>query len=230
MTIRAIVFDVGGVLCNCGGISGQARNLERYWGLEEGTIAQLWLDSTLLDKLEKNEISIQDFAEETRKLASVKFGTRNIDPHAYLFSMEEHMDCRPEYIQAIQQLRRANFKCAGMANTFPGAYGENERIFREQLFDVFLTSHEVKVLKPHPVFFSVLLKRLDCHPEEVIVLDDDIEVCKAVEECGMTSILVDANTPLWALNQLSSLVGMPLLPSQPSLVRSREELVQVCME
>lgn len=57
-------------------------------------------------------------------------------------------------------------------------------------FDYVLCGDEVKISKPNPEIFLKVAKKMDCKPENCIVLEDSELGIMAAAEAGMTSIMV----------------------------------------
>ena len=184
MTIRAVVFDIGGVLeltPDAGLIEkwGErlhlkpeefVEQLDSAWGagaLEERSEEELQKslgEITGMDQAQVDEF-VRDFWEEY-------LGTLNVELATYFSSL------RPRYQTAL------------LSNSFSGARRrEQERYHFDEMTDLIIYSHEVGIAKPERDIFELTCKRLGRQPEEVIFLDDARTNVTAAREFGMHAIL-----------------------------------------
>lgn len=184
MTIRAVVFDIGGVLeltPDTGLIEkwGErlhlkpeefVEQLDSAWGagaLEERSEEELQKslgEITGMDQAQVDEF-VRDFWEEY-------LGTLNVELATYFSSL------RPRYQTAL------------LSNSFSGARRrEQERYHFDEMTDLIIYSHEVGIAKPERDIFELTCKRLGRQPEEVIFLDDARPNVSAAREFGMHAIL-----------------------------------------
>ncbi len=62
----------------------------------------------------------------------------------------------------------------------------------ESIFDSVVVSAEVGWVKPHPLIFRCAMQELNCEPDELLFVGDDLEADIAGSEAvGMTPVLVD---------------------------------------
>lgn len=94
-----------------------------------------------------------------------------------------------ELIAYIKTLK-SNYKTAICSNTAPKIFRETLQINKiEDLFDVTVSSSEVKMVKPNSDIYLHTLKELDVEPEEALFIDDreiNLEGARAV---GIKSLL-----------------------------------------
>jgi len=63
----------------------------------------------------------------------------------------------------------------------------------EGIFDAVIVSAEIGWVKPHPLIFRCAMQALNCKPDELIFVGDDLDADIAGSETvGMTPVLVDA--------------------------------------
>jgi len=64
----------------------------------------------------------------------------------------------------------------------------------EGIFDAVIVSAEVGWVKPHPLVFRCAMQALNCEPDELIFVGDDLDADIAgAETVGMTPVLIDAD-------------------------------------
>lgn len=185
MSIRAIVFDIGGVILRTDDRSSR-QALEKYYGLVPGELDQIVFDSPAARAStigKKNEDAIwQDVAKRLSLTAEVikKFkegfwaGDR-IDQTLISFLK----DRRPEYITALLSNAWKNARA-----TLASKYGITEGA----TVDHILISSELGVAKPDPEIYKILSETVNCEFSEILFVDDFIENINSARNLGIHSI------------------------------------------
>ncbi len=184
MTIRAIVFDVGGVLEITPDLGVNAKweqqlrlkpgeldeRLSSVWrGGSLGTLAEEQVHSSIGKILGMSEAQVSAFMDDVWQ---EYLGTLNVELSEYLRSL------RPQYQTAI------------LSNSFVGARRkEQERYHFDELCDLIIYSHEVGMSKPDRRIYELTCERLGVQPAEIIFLDDQEPNLVAAREFGMQAIL-----------------------------------------
>lgn len=199
MTIRAIVFDIGGVLEITPDL-GMTERWEKHFNLQAGELNErmesIWKAGSL------GECTEEDVSEGLRTIIGMNeeqvaafwndlweeyLGTLNVELTTYFASL------RPRYQTAI------------LSNSFVGARErEQERYHFPEMTDFIVYSHEVGLAKPDRRIYELTCERLGLPPEEVIFLDDS-EVCiTGAREYGMHAILFQNNAQ--AISEIQALL------------------------
>jgi epoxide hydrolase-like predicted phosphatase len=188
MAIRAIVFDIGGVL-EITPDTGVTQKWEQRLQLKPGElderIANVWRDDSL------GKCTEEDVQQSLREILGMYqaqidefwhdvweeyLGTLNIELATYFSSL------RPRY------------KTALLSNSFVGARSrEQERYHFAEMTDLIIYSHEVGIAKPDPRIFELTCERLDVQPAELIFLDDLQQHVNAARSVGIHAILFQEN-------------------------------------
>ena len=80
---------------------------------------------------------------------------------------------------------RPGYATAILSNSADGARREEQRRFGfEELVDVIVYSHEVGLAKPDPAIFRLTEQRLRVEPHEIVFLDDHARHVAAARACG----------------------------------------------
>lgn len=184
MAIRAVIFDIGGVL-EITPATGKTEKWETRLGLKAGALneqmAHIWADGALgkctEEDVRQGLIEIIGMNQEQadiflHNLWEEYLGELNVEMAAYFSSL------RPRYQTAI------------LSNSFVGARSrEQERYHFADMTDLIIYSHEVGIAKPDRRVFELTCERLGVQPAEAIFLDD-VEVCvNAARAYGMHAIL-----------------------------------------
>lgn len=188
MAIRAVVFDVGGVLKITPDTGRSDKwtarlNLQpedlyarlRSMGCDgiRGTCtAAQWLDAlrevTGMDQAQTDEY-MRDLWEEY-------LGTHNGELAAYFGSL------------------RSRFQTAILSNSLLGAREKEQAAYRfEDLCDFIIYSHEVGLVKPDPQIFALTCERLRLQSSEVIFVDDLEPYVAAASAFGIHAITFKNN-------------------------------------
>ena len=186
MTIKAIVFDIGGVLEITPETSVVRTWLERL-NLKRGELSQR-LEATGKDGAlgtcteaewwdgvrEITGIDDATLAEFRADFWKEYLGTHNVELDTYFRSL------RPKYKTAI------------LSNSFVGAREKEHAAYGfEDACDFIIYSHEVGMQKPDPRVYLLTCERLGVQPSEVIFLDDHKEAVDPAIELGIHGVVFE---------------------------------------
>ena len=200
MTIRAVVFDIGGVLEITPDL-GVTRQWETRLGLAAGeldermheawvggSIGTITLDDVyqaLRDRLRLDERQLAAFMAD---LWREYLGTPNTELIEYLRRL------RPRYRTGI------------LSNSFVGAREREQQAYGfEDLVDEIVYSHESKMGKPDPRIYALACARLDVRPQEAVFLDDHDPFVTAAREVGLQAVRYQDNAQ--AIADIEELLG-----------------------
>ena len=190
--IKAVIFDVGGVLIRTADHSSR-RAWERRLGLAEWESEQIVFDSEMGQMAQRGEI-------ETAELWSWIGRHLNLDDptlQAFQAGFWAGDVLDTELVTFIRQLR-PQYQTAIISNA--------TNTLRQMLttkypiadaFDLIVVSGEEKVMKPDPAIYERTLERLGRRPEEAVFVDDFAHNIAAAEQVGMATIHFrpDTNVP-----------------------------------
>jgi len=183
MAIKAIIFDIGGVLEITPNLE-----LDKKWeqklDLKPGELNQrlgdVWRGGSVgMISIEQVHTSIGEImgwseAQVNEFMLDIwreYLGTLNVELAEYFRSL------RPKYQTAI------------ISNSFVGAREKEAHYYQfDTLCDFILYSHEVGLRKPDPKIFRLACERLGLQPNEVIFVDDHHEVYASAQAMGMHCI------------------------------------------
>jgi len=205
MTLRAVIFDLGGVVT--GSPLHAIAAYERELGLATNAVNRVVVTSGpagAWSRLERGELALEQFYvpfEADCAAAGVV-----IDAREMMRRVADIAVPRPAMLEAIRRLRAGGLKVAALTNNWI-TEDQGAGLLRP-LFDVFIESAVVGLRKPDPRIFELVCRELDVRPAEVAFLDDIGSNLKAARALGMTTIKVEA--PDAALAELEQVVGMTL--------------------
>ena len=181
--IRAVVFDVGGVL-----EVNPATGWPERWATRLGLTADELAER--IDRLwSGGDIGAVTLAEIERRTADAL----DLDDAALLELMD---DAWAEYLGSLNRpladyfrSLRPRFSTGILSNSFVGAREREQDAYGfEDMCDTIVYSHEVGHLKPEPAAYGIVCERLGVAPGEVLFLDDvqvNVDGARAV---GMRAI------------------------------------------
>ncbi len=187
MAIRAVVFDIGGVL-ELDVIETMDIDLDARWeqrlGLQPGELDRrmeaVWRAGSLGECTEEEVhqamgkrlgMNQEQIEEYMREMWDWYCGRLNV-PMAHFFR-----SLRPRYQTAI------------LSNSFVGARREEQQRYHfEEMCDLIIYSHEEGIAKPDPRIFELTCRRLGVRPAEMLFLDDVQQIVEAARALGIHAI------------------------------------------
>jgi len=214
MTIRAIIFDLGGVVL--GSPLHAIAAYERELGIPKNFVNRVVVDTApdgAWSRLERGEISMETFYTDFE--ADCQAAGQSISARAMFERMAQASLPRPIMLEAIRRIRAEGFLTAALTNNWAesetdgeaGSSRDGTRALAEG-FDVFVESSVEGLRKPDPRIYQLTCDRLGIAPSEAAFLDDIGGNLKAARALGMTTIKVD--TPEQALGELGAVIGLAL--------------------
>jgi putative hydrolase of the HAD superfamily len=204
--IRAVMFDVGGVLTTSP-FESFAR-FEAEHRLPAGLIRRLNSenpDANAWARFERNELDRAAFAAAFE--AEARAVGQTLDAQLLLGAIGGEL--RPAMIEAAKRCS-ARFATACLTNNFSAEDGNLPPTVLEvfALFDAVLESRALGVRKPEPRFYELACEALGVAPTEAVFLDDLGVNLKPARAMGMHTIkVVD---PAEALRELAAVTGLDL--------------------
>jgi epoxide hydrolase-like predicted phosphatase len=188
--VRAVVFDVGGVLEITPTTGWQARWEDRL-GLEIGQI-----DALLHDVYRAGTVGTITLADAEQRIAALL----DLDRQEGRELME---DLWTEYLGELDvalydwcRSCRARYKTGILSNSWVGAREkEHHRYAFADAFDTIVYSHEEGLEKPDPRIYVIVCERLGVLPSEVVFVDDLTANVIAARELGMQALVFTGDTP-----------------------------------
>ena len=197
MTIKAVFFDLGGVIVRTEFQTPRQQLADRL-GIDYDDLNKLVFDSDTSNRASVGEISSEEHwlsviqrlrrpAEERQSIRDEFFAGDIVDRTLV------------EYIRSL----RPRHKTGLISN----AWGDlRDFIVREKFddaFDKMIISAEVGAMKPEPKIFQIALQQFGVKPEEAVFVDDFYVNIQGCEKVGIRGIhFKDPETALQQLNEL----------------------------
>jgi putative hydrolase of the HAD superfamily len=212
MTLRAVLFDLGGVV-----FPSPFDAFDRYEhevGLPDGFVRRVIAHSAeagAWERLERSEVTFEEFCAQLEDEARAFGG--EIDARRLMGVVSRGLGPRPEMVAAIGAIRDAGFRIGALTNNWAPegepTDGEPHSLGHVGLFDVIVESAIEGLRKPDPRIYELTCDRLGVTPDEVVFLDDLGINLKPARAMGMTTIKV--SEPRAALTELGAVLGLDLL-------------------
>jgi len=210
MSIRAVIFDLGGVVL--GSPLHAIAAYERELGIPANFVNRVVASTAptgAWSRLERGELSMEAFytAFETDCAAA----GQTLSAREMMARMGAAALPRPVMLQAIARIREAGLLTAALTNNWISADDEPKdgtRALRD-LFHVFVESSVEGLRKPDPRIYELACARLEIEPGQAAFLDDIGSNLKSARALGMRTIKVDE--PEQALRELEGVIDLSLL-------------------
>jgi 2-haloacid dehalogenase len=189
--ITTIIFDFGGVL-----LDWDPHHLYRHY-FKDKTEIDRFLSEIDFAQWNLEQDRGRSFAEGVAEL-SAAFPQHSRLIRAFRDNWEESI-VGPigGTVKILQRLKRAGYSLYGLSNwsseTFPIAYNKYDFF---KLFDGIIISGEVKIVKPDPAIFELLLDKMGHPADECLLIDDSASNIAAAQKLGFATILFQSPAQL----------------------------------
>ena len=187
MTIRAVVFDIGGVL-ELDVIELVENDLDARWeqrlGLQAGELARrmeaVWHAGALGECTE----------EEVHQAMAKRLNMQQEQVVEYMHEMWDWYCGRlnvpmAEFFRSL----RPRYQTAILSNSFVGARREEQQRYHfDEMCDLIIYTHEEGIAKPDPRIYELACKRLGVQPTEMLFLDDNQQNVATAQALGIHAI------------------------------------------
>ncbi len=187
--IKAVVFDVGGVLIK-GRIEEMNSTVADALRVDKELLNSFW--KTHKEALSKGNLKLKDYCE----LVDKKFNVENsFEIHIKIYMDNDKKNLDEELLQLISRLK-TKYKI-GLISVV------NDELFRlswrsgfYKIFDVCILSCEVGFSKSEPGLYKTFLKKSGLKADECVIIDDRENPLKIAKSLGFKTILFKSNEQL----------------------------------
>jgi HAD superfamily hydrolase (TIGR01509 family) len=192
MTTQVVLFDLGGVLVQLGGVDhfGQLVGLD-----DPEEVWRRWLTSPAVRRFERGHCTGPEFAEEM------------VEENALALSAEEFLEVFRNWPKGL--LAGAHDMVIGLSESVQVACLSNTNTLHwneqqdadvvQRLFDLAFLSHEIGLVKPDADIFEHVVQELACAPGEILFFDDNALNVDAARGIGLDAHKVVGVAPTRAL-------------------------------
>ena len=202
MAIRAVVFDIGGVLEITPDL-GVDRRWETRLGLPAGEMAKrmhdVWLGGSL------GTITLED----VHQAISDRLGLDERQVAAFMADLwREYLGtANTELIEYARGLR-PRYRTGILSNSFVGAREREQAAYGfEDLVDEIVYSHEAGMSKPDRRIYDLICSRLKVRHDETVFLDDTAVCVAGAREAGIHAVRYQGNAQ--AIAEIEKLLAAP---------------------
>jgi putative hydrolase of the HAD superfamily len=207
MPIRAVIFDLGGVVL--GSPLHAIAAYEEELGLPAGVVNRVVVETGeegAWGRLERGKVGLEEFVPAFE--ANCSAAGFAIDARVMMQRMGEASKPRPEMLAAIGAIRDAGLRAAALTNNWASEERDDGTRALRHHFDAFFESSVLGLQKPDPRIYQHACNELGIDPGDAVFLDDIGRNLKTARQLGMTTIKVD--TPDQALAALEEVLGFAL--------------------
>ena len=198
MTIRAVFFDLGGVIVRTEYQAPRQYLAERL-GMEYEDLVKLVFGSPSSEQASVGEITTeQHWAEVTKRLRRPSSETETIRDE---FFAGDVVDL--EIVEFLRSLR-PRYHVGLISNAWPDMRDYIVEQKFDDAFDHMVISAEVGVMKPEARIYQIALEQAGVSPNEAVFVDDFIENIEGCEALGMHGI--HFRDPQAAMTELKSML------------------------
>ena len=187
----AVIFDLGGIITAYDPmrfaleILGDRQLADRVRRLVFGTKTWLALDQGLL----------------TEKEAEARITSENPDDagsiHALFGLYKNLLVPIPEGIAIVRNVAEAGYRVFALSNFGPEAWEVvRRRDLYGEIFDGIVISSEVRLVKPDPAIFEVLIERYGLEPKRCVFIDDVPANVETARRLGLDGIHFESHPQL----------------------------------
>jgi putative hydrolase of the HAD superfamily len=178
--IEIVLFDLGGVLIDVGGVPPM-KELARIDSDEE--MWQRWLTCRWVRSFERGECSAEDFAAGV-----VGDWALEVEPAIFLDAFRSWPGAPLPGADELVAATRASVPVGCLSNT--NAMHTDHQFSKYQIFDSFdyrFLSYQLGLVKPDRALFDRVAELVPVAPERVLFLDDNLINVEGATEAGFTA-------------------------------------------
>ncbi len=183
MTIKAIIFDLGGVLLRTADFSPRDQ-LANELGMSRHELEDFIFGGESGDRAQKGEITVSEHWETLRN--RINCSPEQFQALLAQFFAQDELD--QELVSYVRKLHKS-YKTALLSNAWDDLRQViAEKWHFEDAFDHIIISAEVKLAKPDPRIFELALGQLGVAAGEAIFVDDFLHNVEAANALGMHGV------------------------------------------
>jgi len=183
MAIRAVIWDIGGVLLRTEDQEPR-RRLAESLGMSLKELAALVFDSEMGKKAQEGAVSAQELLEYACR--TVHYPLDQTARFEQEFFAGDRVDgALLDHIRSLKPRYRTGIISNAWDDVRPMIYTDWGM---GDVFDTIVLSAEVKLMKPDPRIFHLALDKLGVFPEEAVFIDDSARNVEGAHMVGMHAI------------------------------------------
>jgi len=189
--IKAVTFDLDGVFF-VNAHNNIVLTLSKEYRLKEDFIKEVLFEKASkdggYDEMKKGLIKPEIY---WNWLFNV-LGIDSLNKEKYIKHLLSGYKINQKAVNLIGELHKQNIKTAICSNNYKdNIEALNKKFNIRKYFDVMVFSYEVKVMKPDKKIYLELIKRLDCKPNEVVIIDDKKDFVNSANNLGIQAFFYE---------------------------------------
>ncbi len=198
MPIRAVIFDIGGVLLRTEDLSHQ-RWWEQRLGLRKGSFGEVFWNNPVSRRANIGLATRDEvWAEYARQFALKDDELANLQHDFFAGGVWD--DRLIGYAGSL----KPRYKTGIISNAWPDARQAVQEHVNRSVFDVIIFSAEVGLVKPDHAIYARALADLQVAPREAIFVDDIEKNVEAAQAIGMQGIRFESTSQV--IDQIDDLL------------------------
>jgi len=190
--IKAVIFDVGGVLA----IGDKTKSVHEFMQRSLHLFLDQWFDSI-------DTVYVRAFERKISKQQALELMARNLKTNPKKLErlwIQAYKRCFSQNVELYEfayNLKKQGYKIAILSDQWPVS---KEAVMLKKYtkkFDVIVSSDEVGVRKPNFEIYKIALKMLKIKPSEALFIDNQIWNIQAAQKLGINTILYQNNQQLF---------------------------------
>lgn len=182
MSIKAVIWDVGGVIARTEDLTPRDQ-LASDLGVTRAYLNDLFFSGAEGTRAQKGEISAGQLMAVIREKLKLKPGEHtNLEARFFAGDRVDY-----ELVDFIRDLK-TGYKTGIISNAWGGLTNLLERWGIREVFDVVVGSGDVGIMKPNPQIYQLALEGLQVMPEEAVFVDDFIDNIAGAQAVGLYAI------------------------------------------
>ena len=188
MTIKTIIFDLGGVIVDLdySNFYKQIIALSPLENPQTQIMLEFFRQSDLYHQGKMTD-------EEFYKLACEILQVCMIDQNQFFeaFNSIISNSSQPEMISLLKELKNMKkYKLIALSNVNSSHWNYllNKKGDFLEYFSEFILSHEVHLTKPDPRIFQLAIEKSECKAEEIVYIDDGLNNIRSANELGIRGL------------------------------------------
>jgi len=184
--IKAIIFDLGGVLIDFSGMTDIRSMMRKDPGLD--AIRPRWITCPTISAFERGEISSDTFASEFTQTWDLQ-----IEPDDFISIFKSWIKGTLPGTEQLLVSLRPHYTLACLSNTNPLHWSQMMHdIGLYSQLDQHFASHTLGRMKPDPNVFADVCAEMGFAPSEVVFFDDGVENIEGAKQAGLSAYQVQS--------------------------------------
>ena len=189
MTIKAIIFDLGGVIIELDYsiFFQKVIEISPLHKPHSSLLLEFWRQS---DIYHQGKITNEEFYHQACELLQICFAEQDEFFDAFNSVISHPNEDVVEIVKKLKKTGKYKLLLLSNVNESHWEYGKTKNWGLEDLFDEeeLLLSYKVKMTKPYPRFFQLAISEAGCKPEEIVFIDDGLNNVRGAQELHINAI------------------------------------------